>query len=648
MTGSCPKKQDPAPARPRIWRAVVLSVVLAPLHTYWLINLEVARCTGFSTTVSIFFNVVLTIVALVALNALLKQLWPHAAFTRAELITVYIMLSLVTALCSIDIMDPLICLMPYAVWHATPENRWEETFFRYLPRHWIVSDIDAVRAYYTGGTTLYRLDYLAAWARPVALWVVFLVALTTVMLCLNVLIRRRWMDQERLTYPIAILPYDLTDPSGGLVRSRGLWMGFAVAGLYDTLNGLHSLWPTVPAVNLQNFRLDPYIQSRPWDGIGWTPLTLFPFVVGLGYVLPQELLVSFWVFFVVWKLEKVAVRAFGLPMGLHQWPFLDEQAFGCYAAIVLYAVWAMRDHLREAWRAAIEGRPRAPDDPFSYRAAMIGAAAGLVVLMAIVVQGGLSFLVALAFFGIYYLIALCVTRMRAQFGPPTHDLHFAGPDQMLTSILGTRAFHPRALTALTYLYAFNRAYRSHPMPHQLETMKMCQRAGIDSRGVAFAMIGAVAWGALAHFWTYLHMAYNLGAEHKMTGWATWGYGAEAFARLQGWLGAPTGPRIAVIGAVVWGLLSTLGLMALQARHVWLPLHPLGYAISNGWSAHWTYSSLFVAWTLKSIITRYWGHKAYQRAVPFFLGLVLGEFVVGGLWTILGMFTGRATFCFWRG
>jgi hypothetical protein len=432
------------------------------------------------------------------------------------------------------------------------------------------------------------------------------------------------------------------------LRSRGLWIGFAVAGLYDTLNGIHSLWPVVPAVNLQNFRLDLYIQTRPWDGIGWTPLTLFPFIVGLGYVLPMELLVSFWVFFVIWKLEKVGARAFGLPMGLHQWPFLDEQAFGCYAAIVLYSLWAMRDHLKGAWRAALRGEPRAPDDPFSYRAAIIGIAAALAVLIAIVVQGGLPFGMALAFFAIYYLIAVCVTRMRAQFGPPTHDLHFAGPDQMLTSILGTRAFHPRALTALTYLYALNRAYRSHPMPHQLEAMKMCQRAGIDGRGVAFAMIAAVAWGSVAYFWTYLHMAYNLGAEHKMTGWATWGYGAEAFGRLQSWIASTAGPRPAVIGAVAFGLLSTLGLTALQARFVWLPLHPLGYAISNGWSAHWTYSSLFVAWLLKSVITRYWGHRASQRAVPFFLGLVLGEFVIGGLWTIIGMFTGGATFCFWRG
>jgi hypothetical protein len=633
---------------PRIWRAVLLAIILAPVQTYWLIMLEVVRCSGFSSTVSIFFNVVLTVVALVALNLALRRFLPSQALTRAELLTVYAMLSLVTCLCSIDIMDPMICLMPFATRYATPENHWQQQFFQYLPRQWTVTDPAVVTAYYTGGTTLYRADILLAWARPAALWVLFLTALTTVMLCLNVLIRRRWMDEERLTYPIAVLPYELTDPAAGLLRRPLLWVGFALAGLYDTLNGLHSLWPVVPAINLQLFRLDPYLQSPPWSGIGWTPLTLFPFMVGLGYLLPMELLVSFWVFFLVWKAEKVVVASLGLPMGLHQWPFLDEQAFGCYAAIVAFALYAMRGHLAHVVRAVREGARAEPGDPFSYRTAAVGAAVGLAIVITVVIQGGLPVWAGLAFFALYYLIALCVTRMRAQFGPPIHDLHFVGPDQMLTSVLGTMAFDTRALVAMTYLYGFNRAYRSHPMPHQLETLRMCQRAGIESRGIALAMVAAIFVGAIAYFWTYLHIAYNLGADHKMTGWASTGYAVEAFARLGGWLANPTGPRLQVIGAVAVGLATTLGLMLLQSRFVWLPLHPLGYAISNGWSAHWTYSSLFVAWALKTIITRYWGHKAYQRAMPLFLGLVLGEFVVGGMWTMAATFTGAPIFYFWKG
>jgi hypothetical protein len=215
-------------------------------------------------------------------------------------------------------------------------------------------------------------------------------------------------------------------------------------------------------------------------------------------------------------------------------------------------------------------------------------------------------------------------------------------------VLGARAFSPRSLSALTYLYWFNRAYRSHPMPHQMETLKMCRRVEIIPRGIAVSMVIAVLVGALAHFWSYLHIAYSLGAARKMVGWGTYGYAREAFGRLENWLTAPSSPSPQMIGAILWGFASTLGLMGLQARVVWLPLHPLGYAISNGWSAHWTYSSLFVAWALKATISRYWGHKGYLNALPFFFGLILGEFVVGGLWTVVGTVTGLPTFSFWRG
>ncbi len=644
-------KPIPADGPPSIWRAVLLSVVLAPLHTYWLINLEIVRGTGFASTISLFFNVVLTLVVLLAVNVPLRRFLPRYALTRAELITVYIMLSLVTCLCAIDMMEPLLCLMPFAAWHATPENRWEQLFFHHLPRQWVVSDPNVVRGFYEGGTSFFRGVYFWAWLKPALLWVGFIVVLLTVMLCLNVIIRRRWMDHERLTYPIALLPFELTEPSGGFLCQPMLWLGFGLAGLYDLINGLHALYPIIPRLNLYDFYLDPYLRSAPWSAIGWTPLTLFPFVVGLGYLLPVELLMSFWVFFGVWKLEKVAVYAAGLPLGRHQWPFLDEQALGCYLAIVAFALFAMRGHLAGVLREAFgAGRSTSAtdDEPFGYRLAVWGALIGVALLVAFVVQAGLPLWAGIAFFLIYYLIALCVTRIRAQFGPPIHDLHFVGPDQTLTSILGTRIFPPRALTAMTYLYWFNRAYRSHPMPHQMETLKMCRRGSIDARGIVRAMVLASAVGALAHFASYLTIAYNLGAERKMTGWGAYGYAREAFARLEGWLSAPGSPSPQVIGAVAFGLLSTLGLMALQARFVWLPLHPLGYAISNGWSAHWTWSSLFVAWALKTFINRYWGHKGYLRALPLFLGLILGEFVVGGLWTLVGTVTGLPTYSFWRG
>jgi vacuolar-type H+-ATPase subunit I/STV1 len=33
--------------------------------------------------------------------------------------------------------------------------------------------------------------------------------------------------------------------------------------------------------------------------------------------------------------------------------------------------------------------------------------------------------------------------------------------------------------------------------------------------------------------------------------------------------------------------------------------------------------------------RYFGSKTYRALVPFFVGLILGDFAHGGLWTLVG-------------
>jgi hypothetical protein len=48
---------------------------------------------------------------------------------------------------------------------------------------------------------------------------------------------------------------------------------------------------------------------------------------------------------------------------------------------------------------------------------------------------------------------------------------------------------------------------------------------------------------------------------------------------------------------------------------------------------------FLAWLAKRITLRYGGIRAYRSALPFFLGLILGDYVVPSLWGVFGMATG---------
>jgi hypothetical protein len=50
--------------------------------------------------------------------------------------------------------------------------------------------------------------------------------------------------------------------------------------------------------------------------------------------------------------------------------------------------------------------------------------------------------------------------------------------------------------------------------------------------------------------------------------------------------------------------------------------------------------------VKGILLRQGGLKAHQKAIPFFLGLILGEFTVGSVWTIIGIVWDMPTYGFW--
>ena len=61
------------------------------------------------------------------------------------------------------------------------------------------------------------------------------------------------------------------------------------------------------------------------------------------------------------------------------------------------------------------------------------------------------------------------------------------------------------------------------------------------------------------------------------------------------------------------------------------MHPVGFAIAVGWLTSQIWFSALIAWLLKLVIVRFGGVRLFQNAKPFFLGLILGEVSVSGVW-----------------
>jgi len=43
--------------------------------------------------------------------------------------------------------------------------------------------------------------------------------------------------------------------------------------------------------------------------------------------------------------------------------------------------------------------------------------------------------------------------------------------------------------------------------------------------------------------------------------------------------------------------------------------------------------------LKSLVLKYGGVQFYRRSQPFFLGIILGQIVVAGVWVLIDLMTG---------
>jgi hypothetical protein len=599
----------------------------------------------YPSTLSLFGNVICVLVALGALNAGLRRLRPAWVLSQAEMLIVYIMLSIGTCLTSIDYLDVLFPMMAHPVKYATPSNGWQELFIRYMAPWSYVRDADALKGWYLGKANPYLWEHVRAWLTPVAAWAGLVLAMVWVMFCMNVLLRVQWTRHEKLSYPIIELPMDITHPSGAIYRQPLLWAGFAVAGAISILNGLAVLVPGVPSLPIKAQDVSVYFPSPPWNAMGWTPIAFYPFAIGLGFLLPADMLFSCWFFALWWRFERIVSAYYGLSEYRPNFPYVNEQSFGIYMGVAAIAIYGARRHLADVFRQAWQSSRRNPDEPMSYRMALVGGAFGLAVCVAFFWKLGLPLWMSLVAFGMYVAIALACTRMRAELGPPAHDLHNGGPDYILTACLGTRGMSPQALSALTWFYWFNRAYRSIAMPHQLEAFKIGERRDVPLRGIAIALAVATVIGLVSGCWALYALPYRLGAETNMASHFP-GFGWEAYNRLSSWIQTPRDTDVPAVVAIVLGLAATLALHAGRMHFSWWPFHPLGFAVSGSFAMSTMWMPMLIAWICKVSALRYGGLAMFRRFTPFFLGLVLGDYVFGCAWPIVGWLIGANTYCYY--
>ncbi len=634
-----------------LWRVLIIGLILIPINVFWTTVIEVRWYTLDSTSLPLFIIPIFLLFVLVLLNFAWRRVVPRVKPLRQEeLLLIYVMMVISCTFCGHDTLQNLFGSITFPYWHATPENKYQTLFFRFLPRWLLITDHDALRAMNRGNLSIYSPQgrlYLLAWYVPLLAWGLFFLTLVGMYLCLTVLIRRAWIENEKLAFPIVQLPLAMTADDAGTAffKNPVMWLGFGLAFGVSFLNGLHELIPTIPQLNVKLNNLQQYVTNKPWNAIGSTQTSFYPFAVGLGYFMPLDLSFSCWFFYVAARLFRVTGDVYGWDSGIgtQDFPYFGQQATGAWVGLGLMLLYAGRNYWRSvaqtAWAGARSGDPA---EARRYRCAFLGLIVGGCLLALFASLIGMSAWITLAFFAIVFLLGFVITRVRAELGSP-HEIVWVNPIQVLVTVFGTRAIGTQDLTLMSVLYWFNRGYRNHPMPNQLEAFKMMEgKPAVGFGGIVTVIAVGSVLSLLVTEWANVHVLYAYGGEGKAPGFKTW-VGSESYDRLAGWLNSPVRPASTGLWFILGGFVLTVILSLMRTSFVWWPFHPAGYALALSYAMEYFWLPVFIAWLAKFCIIRYGGIGLHRRAVPFFLGLILGDYTMGALWAIAGPIMGIPTY-----
>ncbi len=631
-------------------RVLVIATILAPVNAYFMADLH-RRGIEDPTVVSLFWNCLVLLVLLRLANAVLARFTPRHALSQAEMVAFYILISVSTCASGLDTLKTNFATIHGYAYFASPENGWEGLFGDYVPDSMTVSDLPALDRLWRGDSSFFDQRNLRVWMPPLLRWWVFFTLLWGAPAGLAVLFRKRWVERERMSFPIIQLPLEVTRPSVPSLANKWFWIAFGIAALINVINGLHVLYPGVPEIGVkigqsQSFNLRRFFVARPWSAVGRLHMCFYPFITGLGLLLPQDMSLSLWFFHLLWKAEAIVVAWLGWT-DVREFPFMKEQSFGGYLAILGFSLWAARPYFRQVWARIIGGGDPAMDarEPMRYQTAFLIFAAGFIGVVMFGLSIKMALAVALGFFIQYYVMTMIVGRIRGEMGLPTHEIERLGPTVMQGNILGADILGKQNLTALSTFFGFTRGLRNIPYPHMLEGLYVSERLGADSRRLLLACIFFVPLGTVAAYVSYLHLGYYHGMGADWNRWMPWSC-TESWRQLSRWLERPEGFHWGRTIAIAVGFAFYFGLQQVRSLWVWWPIHPAGFAISTTWYMSHMWTPMLVAWMSKTLVARYSGRDGVRSLAAVAFGLILGDVMTGATWTIISAITRVETYAFW--
>jgi len=538
--------------------------------------------------------------------------------TPGETLVVFVFVAITSAMPGVGLFRQVMPCLMVTQYFGTPQDHLAE-MATHIPPQWAPNDPEDARVFWEGGGKglsalgIERVPVIGPlvggvarffmgptlvpwklWLVPALLWSGYLSAYFISAFCLIALFRRHWEDDERLTFPVSSFAVEMLRPEGSLLSGKSfyrdplVWIGFSLAIIYNVFNILKVFNPGVPALGI-SYPLGNIFTESPWNTMQGFSVFYKPEILGLGYLVPSDVLFSIWFCTVAgWLIRPFAKMGGYSPSGF---PFVTQQAMGAFVLLGLYFTYQARGSLAQSARHAIFGDADVDDtrEPLSDRVGFFAAILGMVVVIGMPAMFGVKLWHSAMYFGIMFLVLIVYARNRSEMGFPVvwgYPLYQQRP--LMINFLGSQAFvrgnNMGSFTLLTMFSWLQRSVNQAITMVGQEAHVAAARLGGSRRTLAKVVIAALVFGLVTALLVNLSAYYEYGGLVLSSPGGTEGGQMTQevlgqFRAVSGWIDAPERPNPEKIGYTLAG--SVIALLMIIGRRLWVrfPLHPGGYALA---------------------------------------------------------------------
>jgi hypothetical protein len=543
---------------------------------------------------------------------------------------------------------------------ATVENRWKEVLQPLLPKSWYPQSQEAIDAFYNGlmgGRQMGWLEVLDnipwdAWLGPLLGWAGFVLLCYIVLACIVSLLSKQWIYNERMNFPLLRVPLLMQEAFdnhqlGGFLSNRFLLAGVLIPVCLHLINGLNFYNPSVPSIPTLILAGNYFPKQGLFSGFYKLKIYIYPAFIGFAFLTSKQISFSFWVFYIAGALLIGVLYVLGLnipeaALGVTFGPTIarpeETQMIGAYLVFFVFLAWLARFHFLEVLQKSVglQKDENLEQEWLSTRMAFWGTVGGGFAIVMWCHFFGIPFLFSFVVVGAFFLFTLVATRVICQGGIAYFTLT-AAPLDAIIAFFGTRYFASVGLVVAGVVQKVLFVdLRESIMPSLLHTRKITDKT-TNNRQIFFFMMLLLVAGIVVSFLAMLTLCYKFGLRELELDWAT-RTTVAVYDNIYSLIESPIETSKWVTIFTLAGAFVMLILVVCYHRFYWWPIHPIGYLTTYSSAMRILWFSFFVGWLCNALCMRYGGVGLFKKMRNFFIGLIIGDFLMAGSWAIYGLFS----------